>query len=47
MRFLRGLISYLSVILIAAILLQVFTPIPMLRWIGQLAEVIAGYFRSN
>ena len=47
LRLLRGVMSYVSVILIAAILLQVFTPIPMLRWIGQLMGILAGYFSSN
>jgi hypothetical protein len=47
LRLLRGVVSYVSVILIAALLLQVFTPIPMLRWIGQLIEVLAGYFSAN
>jgi hypothetical protein len=47
LRLLRGVISYVSVILIAAILLQVFTPIPMLRWIGQLMRILAGYVSSN
>jgi hypothetical protein len=43
LRFLRGVLSYVSVILILAILLQAFTPMPMLRWIGQLIGVLAAY----
>jgi hypothetical protein len=33
-RIMRGMISYLAVILIAAVLLQVFTPFPVLTWLA-------------
>jgi len=33
-RILRGLISYVAVILVAAVLLQVFTPFPVLTWLA-------------
>jgi hypothetical protein len=33
---LRGAISYVAVVLIAAVLLQVFTPFPILTWLGKL-----------
>jgi hypothetical protein len=46
LRLLRGLISYVGVILIAAILLQVFTPFPMLRWLRQLIELLIGFIAS-
>jgi hypothetical protein len=35
-RILRGVISYVAVVLIAAVLLQVFTPFPVLTWLGKL-----------
>jgi hypothetical protein len=35
-RMLRGVISYVAVVLIAAVLLQVFTPFPALTWLGKL-----------
>jgi hypothetical protein len=35
-RMLRGAISYVAVVLIAAVLLQVFTPFPILTWLGKL-----------
>ena len=35
-RILRGAISYVAVVLIAAVLLQVFTPFPVLTWLGKL-----------
>ena len=35
-RMLRGAISYVVVILVAAVLLQVFTPFPILTWLGKL-----------
>jgi hypothetical protein len=37
-RVLRGMISYLAVILIAAVLLQVFTPFPVLTWLAALTK---------
>jgi hypothetical protein len=33
-RILRGVISYVAVILVAAVLLQVFTPFPVLTWLA-------------
>jgi hypothetical protein len=33
---LRGVISYVAVVLIAAVLLQVFTPFPVLTWLRKL-----------
>jgi len=36
-RILRGLIGYVVVILVAAALLQVFTPFPILTWLGGIA----------
>ena len=41
-RILRGLLSYLTVILAAAALLQVFTPFPVLTWLGRLAKMLIG-----
>jgi len=41
-RMLRGLMSYLTVILAAAVLLQVFTPFPVLTWLGKLAKILVG-----
>src|SRR5689334_9382497 len=38
-RILRGLISYVVVILIAAILLQVLTPFPVMTWLGKLIKI--------
>jgi hypothetical protein len=35
-RILRGVISYLAVVLIAAVLLQAFTPFPVLTWLRKL-----------
>jgi hypothetical protein len=35
-RMLRGAISYVAVVLIAAVLLQVFTPFPILTWLRKL-----------
>jgi hypothetical protein len=35
-RMLRSVISYLLVVLAAAVLLQVFTPFPVLTWLGKL-----------
>ena len=37
-RVLRGMISYVAVILIAAVLLQVFTPFPVLTWLAALTK---------
>jgi hypothetical protein len=35
-RILREVVSYVVVVLIAAVLLQVFTPVPVLTWLAQL-----------
>ena len=37
-RVLRGVISYVTVILVAAVLLQVFTPFPALTWLSALTK---------
>jgi hypothetical protein len=41
-RMLRGAVSYLIVILAAAVLLQVLTPFPVLTWLGRLAKMLLG-----
>jgi hypothetical protein len=41
-RMLRRGISYIAVVLIAAVLLQVLTPFPALTWLGQLTRLLAG-----
>jgi hypothetical protein len=41
-RFLHGVLSYLIVIAGAAVLVQVFTPFPVLIWFGKLVEMISG-----
>jgi len=41
-RILRGLIGYVVVILVAAALLQVFTPFPILTWLGELTKMLVG-----
>jgi hypothetical protein len=41
-RMLRGLISYLIVALGVAVLLQIFTPFPVLTWLGRLAKMLTG-----
>jgi hypothetical protein len=41
-RILRGVISYVAVLLIAAVLLQVLTPFPVLIWLGELIKMLAG-----
>lgn len=45
-RMLRGLMSYLTVILAAAVLLQVFTPFPVLTWLGRLAKMLVEHLLS-
>jgi hypothetical protein len=37
-RMLRGVISYVAVFLVAAVLLQVFTPFSALTWLGELTK---------
>jgi hypothetical protein len=39
-RVLRDVVSYVVVILIAAALLQFFTPLPVLSWLGRLARML-------
>ena len=39
-RILSGVISYVAVVLVAAVLLQVFTPFPVLTWLGQLVKML-------
>ena len=41
-RILREVISYVAVVLAAAVLLQVFTPFPVLTWIGELTKMLVG-----
>ena len=41
-RILRGTIGYVAVILAAAVLLQVFSPFPVLTWLGQLTKLLPG-----
>jgi hypothetical protein len=41
-RILRGLMGYVVVILVAAILLQVFTPFPVLTWLRELTKMLVG-----
>lgn len=41
-RILRGTISYVAVILAAAVLLQVFTPFPVLTWLAALTKMLPG-----
>ena len=38
----RGVISYVAVFLVAAVLLQVFTPFPVLTWLGELTKMLGG-----
>jgi hypothetical protein len=39
-RILRGVISYVAVVLGVAVLLQVFTPFPVLTWLGELIKTL-------
>jgi hypothetical protein len=41
-RMLRGAISNVAVVLAAAVLLQVFTPFPVLTWLGALTKMLLG-----
>ena len=41
-RMLRKMISYMVVVLVATVLLQVFTPFPVLTWLGQLTKMLVG-----
>jgi hypothetical protein len=40
-RILSGTISYVTVLLVAAVLLQAFTPFPVLTWLGELIKYVA------
>ena len=39
-RILREVISYVVVVLVAAVLLQFFTPFPVLTWLGELTKML-------
>ena len=39
-RMLRRVISYMTVVLVAAVLLQAFTPFPALTWLGKLTKLL-------
>jgi hypothetical protein len=39
-RMLRGVISYVAVVLVAAVLLQVLTPFPVLTWLSELTKML-------
>ena len=41
-RILRGTIGYVAAIVAAAVLLQVFTPFPVLTWLEQLTKLLLG-----
>jgi putative copper export protein len=41
-RILRRVISYVVVLLLAAALLQVFTPFPVLTWLSELTKTLIG-----
>jgi hypothetical protein len=41
-RILRGVLSYVIVVLVAAALLQIFTPFPVLTWFGKLTKMLVG-----
>jgi hypothetical protein len=41
-RMLRRVISYMAVVLVAAVLLQVFTPFSILTWLGKLTKMWVG-----
>jgi hypothetical protein len=41
-RMLRGVIGNVAVVLAAAVLLQVFTPFPVLTWLGALTKMLPG-----
>jgi hypothetical protein len=41
-RILREVVSYLIVLVAAAVLLQIFTPFPVLTWLGKLAKLSIG-----
>jgi hypothetical protein len=39
-RMVRAAVTYLAVVLIVAVLLQAFTPFPVLTWLGQKARML-------
>ena len=39
-RILSGVISYVTVLLVATVLLQAFTPFPVLTWLGELIKYL-------
>lgn len=41
-RMVRAMTSYVVVLLLIAVLLQVFTPFPILTWFGELARILIG-----
>jgi hypothetical protein len=41
-RILHGVISYVAVVLVAAVLLQVLTPFPVLTWLVELTKILFG-----
>ncbi|HML07098.1 MAG TPA: hypothetical protein VK430_03085 [Xanthobacteraceae bacterium] len=41
-RILRGLLGYVIVIIAAAVLVQIFTPFPVLTWLGKLTKTVGG-----
>jgi hypothetical protein len=41
-RMLRGVISYVAVVLVAAVLLQVLTPFSVLTWLVELTKILFG-----
>jgi hypothetical protein len=41
-RIVRGIISHVALVLGLAILLQVFSPFPVLTWIGELIKTLVG-----
>jgi len=41
-RLVRGLVGYLTVFLAFAVILQIFTPFPVLSWLGRLTKILVG-----
>jgi hypothetical protein len=41
-RMVRGVVSYVVVVLVVAVLLQVFTPFSVLTWLGELIKMLVG-----
>ena len=46
-RILRGVLSYLMVAAAIAVLLQLFTPLPALSWLGKLAEPLVRWVQER